>query len=765
MAYQITKEGIEILSAKEVADNIINGTPTTAGMKTIYGEDTNFDQDTPDAQHINIFAQCIRDISECIVQVFNSFDPDQASGKVLDARVLYNGVVRKGGTYTQVDMTIVAEKAVTLQGIDQKTDNEITDDNVFTVKDYIGNKYYLISTQTLSVGTNLGIPFRAQYMGDTRSSINSINEIVTPRLGVLSVNNPNEPSLIGVSEETDEQLKIRRAKAVGLGMLGSVEVMQASLRQLTDVVDAVVFENKYNDPTEDGIPPHSIWIIVRGGNINQIATVVYLRLNAGCGMKGDVTVPVLNIFGEYENMTFDFAEPEYLSVRLHAKAINGADVIDPQVLADYIAYNYSFKIYEPATATRVDAVCKAFSNQFSYSGIEISAGANTRGKIKTSSTLTLSNWQDVLYGCLNVTLNGTDTVQINGLNFSGVQSFVAVANIISEAFKSAGYGAYAEGDATSITLYSNKRGSGSSIAINAIEGGFADLYGTSYLDVANIPAGNYVQGTAAERGYIVCNTMDSSQITALNAVNNGSFTITVDMGSATEVTGLDFTSAETAEDVAIIINTALQAVPNLNASCDNTGLNVSIYSNTYGTNSTISITAGTTGTNVATASLLIDPTTTGVAGVNATNGSVITSGLNVSNWEGVDRGAIAIKVNGGATKSVAELDFRACDSATKIATYLTDVFTANGIFATVTASNGELLFTSNIAGEDSSIAFVVYSGSFVDISEQDYLERSTMIATAGVSPQELSWDTLLYPTTRKNYFEIDASYISVTVDE
>lgn len=769
MGYQVSKDGIEILTASEVANNIINGTEFSQGMKDIYGQDTNFDQDSPDAQLVNIFAQCVRDLSELIVQVFDSFDPDQASGSVLDSRVLYNGVIRKAGSYTQEGITIVVDREVTLKGIDQLSDDEISDSNVFTIQDYIGNKYYLFKTTTLPVGTNSGVVFRAQYMGETLSVLNSINEIVTPQRGVISVNNPLPPLQIGVAEETDEQLKLRRARAVGLGMLGSVEVLQASLRQLTDVTDACVFENRTNFTDEDGIPAHSVWIIVRGGNETDIANVIFLRLNAGCGMKGDTVIPVANVYNDNVNIAFDVAQKENLSIRLHVEPINGVDIIDPEVLSDFIAYNYNFNIYEPATATRVDSVCKQFSNNFSYSQIELSADPNTRGSLKTTATLNLTNWSGdengngaVNYGCLNVTLDDTNTVQINGMDFTGVQSFVAVANIITEAFAKAGYGAYAEADADSITLYSKTRGSTSKIRINQISGGYTDLSGSSFLDADNMEK---TIGTDATRGYIACNTVDSTLLTALQSITDGSFGINVNQTLPVQISGLDFSDCEDADDVATVINTALASTAGLGASCDSESLNVYIYSNLYGSGSSVEIEAGTTGTNLVNASLLIDPSTVPVAGVTGTNGTATTDGFTLANWESVSNGAVAVKVNGGNTKSVGELDFRDCDSITKVATLLNSVFVTNGILATVSASNGELVFTSNIAGANSKVDFEAYTGSFQDLYSIDYLDGATMEETDGVSPSELSWTTLIYPEYKKNYFEIDSSYITVTVDE
>lgn len=771
MADQITKDGIEISTAIEIANNIINGTENTQGLIDIFGSDTNFDQDTPDAQLVNIFAQAKRDLSELAVQIFNSFDPDQASGSVLDARVLYNGVIRKGGSYTQIPITIVADREVKLQGVDNfLTEEEIENAGVFTIQDYNGNVYYLMNTTTVSAGTNEDIVFRAQYMGATQSLANSINEILTPQRGILSVNNPNPPEKLGVAQETDEQLKLRRARAVGLGMLGSVEVMQASLRQIANVTDACVFENNTNVVTDDGIPPHSVWIIVRGGTDLDIANCIYLRLNAGCGMRGDTVQEIETVYGDMFEVRYDKAVKENLSVRIIARAINGVDQIDPSVLADYIAYNYKFKIFEPATSTRIDYHCKAFNDNFEYSYIQISANPNTRGYRKMNDEIddeALADWQTVGYGCLNVTLDGTDTVQINGLNFLGVESPVQIAQVITAGFEAAGYGAYAEVSDGLLYIYSMKRGNGSSVLVNAMAGGtYEDLSGSGYFDAENM---TYTPGTAQTQGYIACNIMNETQIAALKQVTNGSFGITLNSGPEVQVTGLNFSTIETAADVATVVNNKLASIPNLYAYCADANLNVYIYSNQYGSSSSVIISAGQTGTNVVTSSLLIDPSAVGVQGINGTNGTAVTDVIDVTDYNGdsgVKRGALAIKVNGGNTMVVSELNFSACQTVTEMATIINNAFIAAGIKATVSASaDDEIVFTSNISGSDSTISFSAYTANYTDISTASYLNRNNMTYEDGVSPQEASWDTLLFPASKKNYFEIDASYITVEVIE
>ena len=138
MPNQITKDGITIRSLEEIKDLIINGDDETPGLQQIYGEDAVFDSDSPDGQLVGIFAQAIRDLEELGLQIYSSFDPDQAVGVSLDNRVLYNGLRRKGGTYTIIPVTVVCGNIPTkIYGLDEVP---IGDERLFTVMDNIGSE-------------------------------------------------------------------------------------------------------------------------------------------------------------------------------------------------------------------------------------------------------------------------------------------------------------------------------------------------------------------------------------------------------------------------------------------------------------------------------------------------------------------------------------------------------------------------------------------------------------------------------------------------
>ena len=125
--------------------------------------------------------------------------------------------------------------------------------------------------------------------------------------------------------------------------------------------------------------------------------------------------------------------------------------------------------------------------------------------------------------------------------------------------------------------------------------------GTAYsLENINFTAANTVEGVAA----VFQNAIDNSatagtavtgEVTVSNftSVSDGSFGITLDLGSETQVSGLDFTGATTLEDIATVINTALEG-----ATCEATTNGLLFTSNTEGEGSSVILSAGATGTDL-----------------------------------------------------------------------------------------------------------------------------------------------------------------------
>jgi len=316
MPNQITALGITTKTRAELVAEF------TANFEAIYGPDINLDQDSPDGQMMQIYIQACIDLQDLVTQVYNSFDPDNAIGRVLDQRVAINGIQRQGGTYSETPVTIVMSQAATLQGLDTFPDAP------YTVKDGAGNEWQLKNTQNPTAGTFV-YTFRAKVPGAVISAINTITSPVVVVLGVTSINNPTTYSELGVTEESDALLRVRRQKSVALSTQGYLDGLVAALKNVTGVEDAFVYENVTGATDADLIPSHSIWVIVSGTGANaDIADAIYRKRNAGAGMKGDEVEVITQLDGSPISIKWDVVVDEDLFIAFTATSLDGVNLPD-----------------------------------------------------------------------------------------------------------------------------------------------------------------------------------------------------------------------------------------------------------------------------------------------------------------------------------------------------------------------------------------------------------------------------------------------------
>lgn len=309
----------------------------TAGYQLAYGNSSiNFDSDTSDGQAINITIQAILDILDLMTQVYNSFDPDNAVGVVLDQRVAINGIQRQAGTFTVTNITVVTNQSVNLFGIDQ------TDQTPFSVADNSGNIYALQITQlAVPVGTNV-FSFQCETEGAISPLPNTIVIQNTIVLGVQSVNNPTTFTTLGINEESDANLRLRRQKSVSIASQGYYRGLLAALLNLSGITSAQVYENDGDTVDGNGIPGHSIWVIVGGSATPEsIATLIYNYRNAGCGMFGAQSYTVTQANGTSFIIHYDNVSTEDLFIQFNATSLNGTAAPNTPAILSYLVSNYN----------------------------------------------------------------------------------------------------------------------------------------------------------------------------------------------------------------------------------------------------------------------------------------------------------------------------------------------------------------------------------------------------------------------------------------
>lgn len=316
--------GLQTLTQSEIVEQL------TADFKEIYGEDINVDSNSPDGQLINIFAQILMDQYELLSQVYTSFDPDQAVGVVLDQRCAINGIQRKAGTYTYVQLDITVDRSVTLPGLDENSAEDS-----YIVSDNEGNQFVLTNTENLTAGTT-SLRFRAMNIGKVEVLPNTITTPVTIILGVTAINNPSGASEEGTNEETDAELRERRKRSVSISNQGYVDGLYSALANIPDVTAVSVYQNRGDTTDTDGIPGHSIWVVIAGGSDKEIGEVMNYKVAGGVGMKGTQSVNVAQVDGSVATYHFDRPTSETLYVQLDITPLDGQVIIPDDIKSSLV---------------------------------------------------------------------------------------------------------------------------------------------------------------------------------------------------------------------------------------------------------------------------------------------------------------------------------------------------------------------------------------------------------------------------------------------
>lgn len=309
MSIIFTSEGVEIQSLAEVTEEL------SQNFRDIYGPDINLNPESPDGQRVGIQAKLVADMQAFALSFYNQQDPDLATGAALRSKIKYAGITSRPATRSQADLTVLSTRSLVL-------------DNGFTVIDELGQEWATDAPNNISAGTNTITVF-AKDFGAIEADTSTINKVVTVVIGITAVNNSG-PATIGVDEETDEQLRKRRAKSVQLPAFTPLGSVIAKLANIAGVTDVVAYENDTNsyDPIYD-MAAHSIWAIVEGGDVVDIAKSLAYK-TAGAGTKGGTTgVYVENIvrpvgapFIINHTLNFDRPNPVPIYIRLYVKRKN-----------------------------------------------------------------------------------------------------------------------------------------------------------------------------------------------------------------------------------------------------------------------------------------------------------------------------------------------------------------------------------------------------------------------------------------------------------
>ncbi len=330
-------------------------------FKAIYNlpADTDFSSNTPDGQIIELFSTICYEYWNILGRnIYSSQFWSTAVGSQLDLHAFFKNITRRQGTFTLQDIEIIADRNVTLQGLDGDFEN--LNATAYTVQNDTGQQFLLVNTATLVAGTYT-LQFRAKERGQIITTPNTLTDPVDIILGVVSVNNPTAQTSMGSSTETDAEFRARGNISNNSTEQNSVLGMEAGLINLPNVVDVRVLENDSNTIDANNIPPNGTWVIIEGGDDNAIAEKIFEKKGWG-SQKGTVSINITKPDGSSKTILFDRQINQNLFVKFDIKRTRANQNWNLANIANYIANNIQYRIGFPSESSAlVEAAINAIS--------------------------------------------------------------------------------------------------------------------------------------------------------------------------------------------------------------------------------------------------------------------------------------------------------------------------------------------------------------------------------------------------------------------
>jgi uncharacterized phage protein gp47/JayE len=258
--------------------------------------------------------------------------------------VTINGITRRSPSRSTVDLLLSGTVGTEIsEGV---------------VADLLGTKWRIPGVVVIPSGGEVTVTAEAEIEGAVEAASGTVTSILTPTLGWQAATNPTAASA-GAPVESDAQLRSRQILSTGLPSRTVMDGILAAVAAVPNVTRYVGLENDTSSTDSNGIPSHSIALVVEGGDATAIAEVMALKKGPGCGTFGSTTEVVVDSFGVPRDISFSRPTILTILVEISLVALSGYTASVGNAIrlavADYISGLeigedlYLSRIYVPAS--------------------------------------------------------------------------------------------------------------------------------------------------------------------------------------------------------------------------------------------------------------------------------------------------------------------------------------------------------------------------------------------------------------------------------
>ncbi len=307
--------------------------------QAIYGSTVYLGSDSQDGQFLAIIASAINDANAAAIAVYNAFSPATAQGANLSSVVKINGLTRNVASNSSVTLVLTGVAGT-------KISNGV-------VQDTAGYKWDLPPTVIIPTGGSIRVTAVCETLGAITAQVGTVTQVVTPTLGWQLVNN-TAAAAIGSTVESDGALRLRQAQSTAIPSLTVLAGIIGAVAATPGVTRYAAYENDTSFPDANGVPGHSISLVVEGGSATAIAAAIAAKKTPGAGTFGSTSVTITDLYGIPHIINFFLPTNVPIVVAITLSALPGyTSDIGVKIQAAVTAYLNTLAIGQRVMLTRM----------------------------------------------------------------------------------------------------------------------------------------------------------------------------------------------------------------------------------------------------------------------------------------------------------------------------------------------------------------------------------------------------------------------------
>lgn len=311
---------------------------------TIYGTDSDLDDDSQDGQFLAITAAALNDANQTAIDVYNSRSPASAQGVGLSSVVKINGIRRLVPSNSTAPVTLTGTAGTPVVG------GLIGDDL------QLGTQW---SIPNVTIGDDGTVDTTATCVasGAVTAAEGTLSVILTPTGGWFEVTSTADATT-GAPTENDATLRQRQGVSTSLPAQTPLAAINANVANVAGVQRLKCYENDTDITDGNGIPSHSISVVVQGGAVADIAQAIFDKKNPGTGTFGTTTDVVIDENGVPDTINYFVLEEVAITVAITVHPLSGwstsTETLIQQAVAAYLSSlgigvtDYLNKLWGPA---------------------------------------------------------------------------------------------------------------------------------------------------------------------------------------------------------------------------------------------------------------------------------------------------------------------------------------------------------------------------------------------------------------------------------